>query len=130
MDVRFETNAPLKSGDLEALLEAAWPGRRYNDLGPVLARSLAYVCAFDTARLIGFVNLAWDGGAHAFLLDPTVHPECRRRGIGTSLVRHASSIVRSNGIEWLHVDYEPHLEEFYRRCGFRPTRAGLMHLSD
>jgi lincosamide nucleotidyltransferase len=32
------------------------------------------------------------------------------------------------GVEWLHVDYEPHLADFYRACGFRPTKAGLIHL--
>ena len=31
-------------------------------------------------------------------------------------------------VVWLHVDYEPHLLDFYRRCGFRHTEAGLMHL--
>ena len=30
---------------------------------------------------------------------------------------------------WLHVDYEPHLDGFYRGCGFRPTAAGLAALS-
>ena len=37
---------------------------------------------------------------------------------------------RCGGCQWLHVDYEPHLEEFYQGCGFRPTLAGLMHLND
>jgi hypothetical protein len=27
------------------------------------------------------------------------------------------------------VDYEPHLNSFYRGCGFRPTAAGLIHLA-
>ena len=33
------------------------------------------------------------------------------------------------GMTWLHVDYEPHLDGFYRGCGFRPTAAGLLRLS-
>ena len=44
----------------------------------MLARSLTYVAAYDTVgggeQLVGFVNVAWDGGIHAFLLDTTVHP--------------------------------------------------------
>ncbi|WP_419706231.1 hypothetical protein [Promicromonospora sp. NFX87] len=33
--------------------------------------------------------------------------------------------------EWLFVDFEPHLESFYlESCGFRPTSAGLVHLTD
>jgi hypothetical protein len=30
---------------------------------------------------------------------------------------------------WLHVDFEPHLEGFYRGCGFTPTPAGLIRLT-
>jgi hypothetical protein len=32
--------------------------------------------------------------------------------------------VTAAGCPWLHVDYEPHLDGFYRGCGFRPTAAG------
>jgi GNAT superfamily N-acetyltransferase len=73
--------------------------------------------------------VAWDGGAHAFLLDPTVDPSMRRKGVGTALVRSAAQSARDSGAEWLHVDYEPQLEEFYVACGFSLTKAGLMRLS-
>ena len=81
-----------------------------------------------TARLVGFINVATDGGAHAFLLDPTVDPEYRRRGIGQSLVERAIAAARGPNCEWVHVDYEPNLAAFYARAGFRPTEAGLLHL--
>ena len=45
-----------------------------------LERSLCWVSAHAGERLVGFVNVAWDGGRHAFLLDSVVHPSCRRRG--------------------------------------------------
>jgi GNAT superfamily N-acetyltransferase len=96
----------------------------------MLGRSLAYVCAYDGERLIGFVNLAWDGGIHAFLLDTTVHPDWQRRGVGRALVGRAAAVARERHIHCLHVDYEPHLADFYRDCGFRPTEAGLLWLPD
>lgn len=83
---------------------------------------------YEGERLVGFVNLAWDGGVHAFLLDTTVHPYFARRGIGTALVRHAIEAARGRGVEWIHVDYEPHLSGFYAACGFQPTAAGLINL--
>jgi ribosomal protein S18 acetylase RimI-like enzyme len=95
-----------------------------------LVRSLAYVCAYQGERLVGFVNLAWDGGVHAFVLDTTVHPELCRRGIGSELVRRAADVARAREVAWLHVDCEPHLTGFYRRCGFRHTEAGLMDLRE
>ena len=129
MGVRFATNPPIDRERLNALFAASWPRHEDRDFGPVLERSLAYLCAFAGGHLIGFVNIAWDGGQHAFLLDPTVHPEFRRRGVGKELVARAASVAREQGVGWLHVDYEPSLDAFYRCCGFRPTSAGLMKLT-
>nr|WP_281173670.1 GNAT family N-acetyltransferase [Deinococcus frigens] len=95
----------------------------------MLEHSLTWITAFDGTELVGFVNVAWDGGVHAFLLDTTVHPGWARRGIGTELVRRAAAAAREHGgLEWLHVDYEPHLSGFYELCGFTPTPAGLLRL--
>lgn len=82
----------------------------------------------DGDRLVGFVNVAWDGGLHAFILDTAVEVASRRRGIASELVRRAAALARERQVQWLHVDFEPHLEGFYRACGFRPTAAGLMAL--
>jgi GNAT superfamily N-acetyltransferase len=128
--VEYRTSPPVTDSQLDSLFAAAWPQpNAARNLAPVLARSLGYVCAYAGAALIGFVNVAWDGGFHAFLLDTTVHPDFQRRGIGTELVRRAAGLARSAGVEWLHVDYEPHLAAFYLECGFRPTDAGLMRLN-
>jgi len=114
---------------LNALFAAGWPGRAARDYRAVLRRSLVYVCAYAGKRLIGFANVAWDGGAHAFLLDPMVHPDFRRQGIGKEIVRRCAIESRKADAEWLHVDFEPELHEFYRECGFHPTDAGLIKLS-
>jgi GNAT superfamily N-acetyltransferase len=114
---------------LNALFAEAWPGPGPDrDFSPVLQRSLGYVCAYRGDALVGFVNVAWDGGVHTFLLDTTVRPELRRQGIGRQLVRHAEALARQIGAEWLHVDFEPERESFYRRCGFHETQAGLINL--
>jgi hypothetical protein len=60
---------------LNSLFSASWPDHVTRDFNAVLQHSLAHVFAFDADRLIGFVNVAWDGGLHAFLLDPTVDPQ-------------------------------------------------------
>jgi ribosomal protein S18 acetylase RimI-like enzyme len=118
----------LTDAQLNALFAAAWPEHTPRAFGPVLERSLVYCAAFQGERLVGFVNVAWDGGAHAFLLDPTVHPALRHRGLGSALVRAATDAAAERGAEWLHVDYEPHLQGFYRALGFRHTEAGLVRL--
>jgi GNAT superfamily N-acetyltransferase len=128
--VDYVASPSLTNDELNALFAAAWPDHQHRDFAPVLKRSLATICAYAKGTLIGFVNLAWDGGVHVFLLDTTVHPKWQRRGIGQALVCAAVEQARACGAHWLHVDYEPHLDGFYRQCGFRPTRAGLIHLGD
>ena len=126
--VVYRVCPPVSEGALEALFAAAWDEPPRQDFGSVLRHSLAYVCADHEGRLVGFVNLAWDGGIHAFLLDVSVHPDFRRRGIGRRLVLRGVEVAQNRGIEWIHVDFEPRLRGFYRRCGFRSTEAGLMRV--
>ncbi|GHA05732.1 N-acetyltransferase [Streptomyces spiroverticillatus] len=91
--------------------------------------SLGWVCAREDARLVGFVNVAWDGGVHAFLLDTVVARDRRSQGVGAALVAAAADGARAARCEWLHVDFEEHLRGFYLDgCGFKETAAGLLAL--
>jgi GNAT superfamily N-acetyltransferase len=119
----------VSSPALDALFRESWDQPRSDDWGAILERSLTRVTAIDDGKLVGFTNVAWDGGSHAFLLDTTVHPSARRKGIGTLLVQTAIREARRAGVEWLHVDYEPHLAGFHRACGFRETTAGLIRVT-
>src|SRR5262245_56019409 len=97
---------PLTDAELNALFANAWPDHRPVRFGPVLQRSLTWIVARWGNRLVGFVNVATDGGIHAFLLDTTVHPDVQRHGIGRRLVVTAADQARASGVTWLHVDYE------------------------
>lgn len=130
MSVTYSINPPLTNAAINRLFSESWDDHQASDFAPVLARSLAYVCAYHEGRLVGFVNVAWDGGKHAFILDTTVHPSVRRNGIGQALVRRAAEAARAQGVVWLHVDYEPELRGFYEGCGFRDTDAGVMWLGE
>ena len=131
-DARFAWRSDVTDDELVTLTqshggvsEAGWWDRiRPHSLGWVTARS-------DDGTLIGFVNVAWDGGDHAFLIDAKVRPDRQRRGIGTKLVRIAAQHAREAGCEWMEVDFDESLASFYYdACGFTPTRAGLLHLPD
>ncbi|WP_156754795.1 GNAT family N-acetyltransferase [Actinokineospora pegani] len=97
----------------------------------VSQHSLGWVGARDGAGLlVGFVNVAWDGGHHAFLLDTKTRGSHQRRGIGAAVVGLAAAQARAAGCAWLHVDFEPELRRFYLdACGFRCTDAGLIDLT-
>ncbi|MCT7374013.1 GNAT family N-acetyltransferase [Chelativorans salis] len=91
--------------------------------------SLGWVCTRRSGKLVGFVNVAWDGGVHAFILDTMVAPAFQRQGIATALIVEAVDRAKRTGCEWLHVDFEPHLRPFYfDACGFSPSDAGLVAL--
>lgn len=124
-DIGFSWRGDASDDEVVALTEsdAGWWDR-------VRPHSLGWVVARDAdAALIGFVNVAWDGGDHAFLLDTAVRPDHRRRGVGAELVRIAAEGAAEAGCEWLEVDFGEHLAPFYLdACGFRPTRAGLIRL--
>jgi ribosomal protein S18 acetylase RimI-like enzyme len=99
-----------------------WDRIRPHSLGWVTAR-------LADGALVGFANIAWDGGDHAFLLDPKVPSTHQHQGIGTELVRRATEQAGVAGCAWLHVDFEDHLAAFYfDACGFAPTAAGLIRL--
>jgi GNAT superfamily N-acetyltransferase len=125
--IEYRVREPVSRDALDELFRISWDPAAP---GPSLDPSLTWITAHDGEILVGFANVAWDGRAHAFLLDPTVLPSHRRRGIGTALVRNAVEEARRSGVQWLHVDYEPQLAGFYEACGFRPTSAGVIDLAE
>ena len=56
-----------------------------------------------------------------WLTDVFVNPEYRRKGIGTSLIRHA---IEGKNKVLIHV--EPHLVKFYSKFGFEKEHNGYM----
>jgi ribosomal protein S18 acetylase RimI-like enzyme len=105
--------------------------RFFNDdwWAQVNRHSLGWVCAKNAGDLVGFVNVAWDGALHAFILDTVVADACRHRGLATEMLAICITEARKARCEWLHVDFEGSLRGFYfERCGFAPTNAGLIKL--
>lgn len=119
-------NADVNALHAEAFEHAVMP---IDWLAQVRRHSLGWVCARAGGRLVGFVNVAWDGGVHAFVLDTMVAADVRRAGVGSELVAVAAREARAAHCEWLHVDFDEDLRGFYfDACGFRPTDAGLIAL--
>lgn len=132
LDAQFEWRGPVSDAEVLELVEAHggrgsagwWDRVRVHSLGWVTARAAS-------GELVGFVNVAWDGSDHAFLLDPKTRPARQRAGIGTELVRVATASAAEAGCEWLHVDFDDvdRLGRFYfDACGFRTTHAGPIEL--
>ena len=132
--IRFAWRDDLKDEEVVELTRAHgglpapgwWDQIRPYSLGWVTARH-------PDGTLLGFANVAWDGGDHAFLLDPKVRSDHQRQGVGTKLVQMAARHAADSGCEWMEVDFDDTegLGAFYfDACGFRPTKAGVLHLPD
>ena len=131
MSITYAWRGPFTNLEVNTLHAEGFEHRLLDDdwWAQLDRHSLGWVCARDSADLVGFVNVAWDGGVHAFLLDTLVALPARRKGVGAELVTVAVRECGAAGCEWLHVDFEPHLRPFYvDRCGFVPTDAGLIAL--
>ena len=131
MSVSYSWRGPFSNEALNTLHAEAFGRRHFNDdwWAQVNRHSLGWVCANLDDVLIGFVNVVWDGGVHAFILDTIVAPQAQGHGVATEIVSIAVREARKAGCEWLHVDFEDHLCQFYfDKCGFKPTNAGLIKL--
>ena len=131
MAVTFHWRGEFDNSEVNELHAKAFDHRVLEDdwQGQVQGHSLGWVCAREDGELVGFVNVAWDGGVHAFILDAIVAARVGRQGVGTQLMTVSVAEARAAGCEWLHVDFEDHLREFYfGACGFEPTSAGLIKL--
>lgn len=129
--LRFAWREEIIDQEVSALHAAAFGGD--GEVEPWAERLDRYSLGWVTARrgeeLTGFCNVITDGGRHAFLLDVVVHPGHQGTGIGRSLVLHAIEECRSCRVEWLHVDFEADLGDFYMADGlFRRTTAGILRL--
>jgi GNAT superfamily N-acetyltransferase len=134
MVLRFEWRGSFANDEVNELHAAAFVTRLYSEdewnwVELTAEHSLGWVVARDDQRLVGFVNVIWDGLVHAWIQDTMVDPRDHRRRIGTQLVAEAVSAARRAGCEWLHVDFDDDLRSFYYdACGFSPTNAGLIAL--
>lgn len=129
-EVDYSWRGPITDDEVVALVESHGVRPAPGWWDRIRPHSLGWIAARDRDGVLGgFVNVAWDGGVHAFLIDAKTAGGWQRRGVGTEVVRRAVHHAKAAGCEWLHVDFESDLAPFYfDACGFRPTDAGLIHL--
>ena len=124
------TNPEVNTLHAEAFETRVYDASEWDWLHLTERHSLGWVTARDGDRLVGFVNVLWDGLVHAWIQDVMVARSARRRGIGLALVETSRDHAREAGCEFLHVDFDDHLRDFYiGACGFKPTSAGLIGLT-
>lgn len=100
-----------------------WPERQMEDIALVLRAELAFG-AWDGDHLVGFTRVVSDGRLRAFIEDVVVHPDYRRLGIGSQLLK---SVVQAlDHIEIVTLFCEPGLVPFYERHGFKARHSQVV----
>ena len=136
MGIRYEWRGAFTNAEANKLHAEAFATRVYDEsewdwVALTDRHSLGWVVARRDSDFVGFVNVLWDGLVHAWIQDVMVASSARGIDIGTELVALAAAGARGAGCEWLHVDFDEELRQFYfDACGFSPTNAGLMSLQD
>jgi ribosomal protein S18 acetylase RimI-like enzyme len=131
MDISYHWRGEFSNDAVNRLHAEAFGHRLFNDdwWAQVNRHGLGWVCARQGEELVGFVNVAWDGALHAFVLDTMVASRCRRQGIATHMLAMCTEEARKARCEWLHVDFGDELRPLYfDNAGFVPTHAGLIRL--
>lgn len=126
MRISFVEKPKLNAAALTSLRKAVgWEG----DLERVqktIGRSYYWVAGFAEEKLIAYVEVISDGLDDAYIRNLIVHPDYQRRGIGRKLLEMVLSRVKADRIKTVNVLFEPGLEPFYRKAGFKIISGGLI----
>ena len=88
MTITYEWRGPFGNDEFHVLHAEAFETRVFDDDWVALTarHSLGWVTARDEHRLVGFVNVIWDGLVHAWIQDVMVAVGGRGHGIATRMV--------------------------------------------
>ena len=97
-------------------------------LPDLLLNSTFVISAWDGARLVGMARVVSDGVYVSTLQQVGVHPEYRRAGLGTDLVRRC--VERFEQTHFILTTDDPTNATFYARFGFQPAPNAMFRPHD
>ena len=117
---------PIKAKEIEILRTAVSWDKQEGKYDKILKQSYTHYSVYNDSQLIGFINVISDGIGDAFLVDLMVHPKFRSKGIGTALVKTAILDIKSDGVKFIQIIFDPEMETFFKRLGFHLVKAGII----
>lgn len=91
--LEYRTRPALTNEDLNGLFGRAYNKTMSVDFQRILNQSLTWVAGYDEHGLRAWINVAWDGFVHAFLVDRTAADDSDG-AIRSELVRVAIEAIR------------------------------------
>lgn len=115
---------------LQQLFDVSWERKVTRCFDITHQQSLFYLVAKTGSEIVGYLNVPHDGKHHAFIVDLSVHPTYRRQGVALAMLQKALDVCRSNGYEWIHLDFNEGLTPLYEKAGFKIGPAGIIACKD
>jgi N-acetylglutamate synthase-like GNAT family acetyltransferase len=126
MNYQIFRGKPVKQEEIEYLRLAVGWDKMEGKYDQILQNLYTHYTVRMSGKLVGFLSVLSDGIADAFLIDLMVHPDFRKRGIGTELVKRAIKDLRFEGIKCIQVTFCQDDEPFFKKFGFHIMKAGII----
>ena len=96
------------------------------DLHRAMIQSWLIISAYDEDRLIGPGRVISDGVINGYICGLIVHPDYRRKGIGTEIMRKLVEECQKANIH-IELFSEHHNASYYEKVGFKEFAIGLKY---
>ena len=127
--IEYRVRPSLTNDDLNGLFGRAYNKTMSVDFQRILDQSLTWVAGYDGHTLRAWVNVAWDGFVHAFLVDRTAADD-PDGAIRSELVREAIEAVRRDHptVFKVHTDCRPDEIAWLGELGLQELPGGIVIL--
>lgn len=85
----------------------------------MITGSHCFLIAMENDDMVGMGRVISDGESDAYLQDITVKTTCRKKGIGTRIVKRLVERIEADGLKWIGLIAERNTHAFYERIGFK-----------
>jgi|SRR3989338_3744448 len=127
MKVRISTSKNVDARQLDNLWRSIWIRRGVAKWKEVLSKSRFVCSAWDGKKLVGFGRIVEDGTMCMFY-DIAVHPEYRRKGVGTRIMNELVRKIKKKkyaSIGLFAWKENPANISFYKKFGFVRVATGM-----
>lgn len=125
----YRTRPALTNDDLNDLFGRAYNKTMSVDFQRILGQSLTWIGGYDGQVLHAWINVAWDGFVHAFLVDRTAVDD-PDGAIRSELVREAIEAIRRDHptVFKIHTDCRPDELDWLGDLGLQELPGGIVLL--
>lgn len=101
---------------LKNFIDQTLPGKTIKQCQNII-RNSSVIGAFDGNKLVG-IGRSLDDTVYSFITDILVHPNYRKKGVGSRIVNELCRYLFKKKIKIIHCSTSKDLVEFYKSVGF------------